>query len=166
MMRRMMLISTLSAALLVSGTVLAQPPQRGGPGARGDRMIRHLGLNDQQAQQMRQLHENLRRANEPLFDAIKKQHQLLTALWKADTLDRQAILRVHAGIGQLKEKAMRNRLEMHFQLHGILTPEQRVRMADHMARKMGRFHRGPHGDRGGRGGCGGPGGCDGAPDVE
>lgn len=146
-------IATLTMVGL-SSDVLAhgRGPGAGGPG----RGLAALDLTAEQREQIHQLREAAIRQSEPLRAPMAQKQDELRLLWRADPLDRNAIAQKQAEIDTLHIQQRAIWMDFRFQVHGLLTPEQRSRWAGWDG--PGRGHGGGFMRGGPRGGGFGPGG--------
>jgi len=156
-MRKEILVATMIAvgaggAFAASGGEgeEARPSRRPGPGgpSRLERMREEAGLSDQQAEELRNLWSQHRKA------AIRQRADLhvarveLQELIHAANLDEKAIAAKVKAVSDLEAAALRARVESQLAVQKVLTPEQREKLRD-----LRPFQRGPgEGGREGRGG--------------
>lgn len=131
----------------------------GGPG----KHFAALDLSPQQKQQIDQSRNVAMKQAEPLRAQMDQKMNELRNLWRADRLDRGTIVHKQAELDAIRDKQRNIWTDFRLQVHAVLTPEQRIKWADHVSGRPG------FGDRHGRGwmhdghkGRGfGPGGFDG-----
>jgi Spy/CpxP family protein refolding chaperone len=117
-----------------------------------------LDLTAQQRQQIHQLREIAVRQSEPLRAPMAQKRDELRALWRVDQPDRSAIAQKQAELDTLRIQQRAIWMDFRFQVHGLLTPEQRSQWADQGGPGMGRGHGRGFKHGGPRGGGFGPGG--------
>jgi Spy/CpxP family protein refolding chaperone len=159
-------------AIVVAGAAIAvAQPGTGGPGGRRDvvSVQAQLGLNDEQAAQLRKLHAAERK------EAIRRHADTAIARMELDealnapTVDEKLVAAKAKAVADLQAASVQARVDQRLAVRKLLTPEQQAKMSqlmrDHRAGR--RAHRGVGrqgpGRRGGPMGAGrGPGGS-GAP---
>lgn len=148
-------IVTLTMAGL-PGEVMAQG--RGpGFGGHGKRMAA-LNLTPQQQQQIDQFRDAAAKQSEPLRAQMGQKRAELDTLWRVDQPDKKAITEKQAELDTLRTQQHTIWTDFRFQVHAVLTPEQRSKWAELDGPGMGRGH-GRWFKRGGPRGAGfGPGG--------
>ena len=141
-------IATLTMVGL-SGEVMAQGrgPGAGGPGRR----LAALELTAQQRQQIDQLRAAAAKQSEPLRAQMAQKRDELRNLWRVDQPDKSAIAQKQAELDAIRAQQRALWTDFRYQVHGVLTPEQRSKWADWGGPGMGRGrgrgfgHGGPHG---------------------
>jgi Spy/CpxP family protein refolding chaperone len=141
-------IATLTMVGL-SGEVMAQGrgPGAGGPGRR----LAALDLTAQQRQQIDQLRDAARKQSEPLRAQMAQKRDELRNLWRVDQPDKSAIAQKQAELDAIRAQQRAIWTDFRYQVHGVLTPEQRSKWADWGGPGMGRgrgrgfMHGGPRG---------------------
>jgi Spy/CpxP family protein refolding chaperone len=130
-------IATLTMVAL-SGEVMAQGrgPGHGGQG----RGLAALNLTAQQRQQIDQLREVAAKQSEPLRAQMAQKRDELRVLWRVDQPDKNAIKQKQAEMDGLRVQQHAIWTDFRFQVHGVLTPEQRSKWADWGGPGMGRGH--------------------------
>jgi len=151
------------AALLVSSAAYAQ----GGPGRRGrgghgmghgPRVMQQLDLSEDQQAQIQQLRREAREESSAAREDLQQLRGELQQLWQADQPDASAILAKQGQMDALRSVVRARRTELRMDIQGILTAEQRARMAEVRAeRRAGGGGEGRMGRRGRGRGHGGPG---------
>ena len=151
------------AALLVASAASAQ----GGPGRRGrgghgmgqgPRVMQQLDLSEDQQAQIRQLRSEAREESSAAREDLRQLRGELQQLWQADQPDPSAILAKQGQMDALRSVVRARRTELRMDIQGILTSEQRARMAELRAeRRAARGGEGRMGRRGHGRGHGGPG---------
>jgi Spy/CpxP family protein refolding chaperone len=122
----------------LSGEVMAQGrgPGAGGPG----RHLAALELTTQQRQQIDQLRDAAVKQSEPLRAQMAQKRDELRALWQVDRPDKSAIDQKQAELDVLHAQQRTIWTDFRFQVHAVLTPEQRSKWADWGGPGMGRGH--------------------------
>lgn len=125
------------------------PGGPGGPAGRGGAgpMLAGLGLSEEQQTQVKALFESERAAEEQNRQAMGELRQQLHAAVFAATVDQGAVSSLQAKIVAAEQAQLSRHVQTQLTLSGILTPEQRAKVAAH----QGRGGRGPGGEGGGRG---------------
>lgn len=132
---------------------------RGGPAGRGGGagfMLAGLGLTDAQQEQVKSLFESERAANQQSMQAIGELRQQLHAAVFAPTVDQTAVSALQAKIVAAEQAQLSRHVQTQLTLSGILTPEQRAKVAARQGRggrgpgNGGDDGRGPRGPRGGK----------------
>ena len=157
-MKKAITIIGLAALTGLAGTAMAQGrgPWHGGPGRR----LAALDLTPAQRQQIDQLRDAAIKQSEPLRVQMGQKMDELRGLWRADPPDRGAIANKQSEIDGLRLRQRAIWTELHFQVHALLTPEQRAKWAELGGPGMGRGrgrgfrHGGPWGGGFGGGGFG------------
>ncbi len=121
----------------------AHPGPHGRPAARRiERLCRIAQCTDDQREAIRGIYERGRKATQADRKRLRALHEKMRAEWKKPTLDRDAILRLHDEIAQVKAALGRKRLERRIEALSALSPQQRQRLADaraaHHAKKHGK----------------------------
>lgn len=157
------------------------PDDRAGRGPRfgGLRLIRALGLTDEQIEQARALREAARDESSGVREQVRAEVQALVPRIKNGSLSQNDLVSAHRRIHDLMGKVGEQRAETMYKLYQILTPEQREKLGDLIERRLengrgfgfgfgfGMLDEDDHGrgrGRRGRGGETGPRGADGADD--
>lgn len=157
MTRKRWIFSLVAPALVAAvalGAAQAQPPAPGAPGGQGGPagkrfshegfMQKHLGLSEDQAKQLKQIHEQqaeARRRNMQAFHEANKQLRQLAL----DGADEATVRAKQTDVANLMAESLRMRVDQLKQIGPILTPEQRqkfVEMGERGGRRGGK-HRGP-----------------------
>ena len=133
MMRSLFLgLAAVVAATVVAGSVQAQPTTPGAPGephGRRDFLQRKLGLTDDQAKQVRQIHEMQADAHRKNMQALHAaQRELRLAVLNG--ADEATVRARQTDVTNLMAETVRLRVESLKQISPILTPEQRQKLAD------------------------------------
>lgn len=123
-----------------------------GHGRMLDRLSEAVGLTDEQREAIGPLHEAKKAAKAELKETFTARHDELVELWKADDLDRDAILAAAVEIHRIQGEMDQLKLTYKLDILDLLTDEQRgeakAMFLEHMA---GHGHKGGHG--GGHDGC-------------
>lgn len=128
-----------------------------------ERMKAELGLTDEQAEKLRQIFMDSRKASIRTRADLKIQRMELHELMRAEKTDRDATLKKVQAISALREQMMRQHVESMLAAKTVLTPEQQKKVHAMMAERMSRRGEGFRGRRGLRRGPGGPEGPGGGP---
>jgi Spy/CpxP family protein refolding chaperone len=112
------------AGLSADAMARGRGPRGGSPG----RGFAARGLSPQQKQQIR---ETASKQAEPLQAQMKTKLRELQQLWRADRPDRGAIVREHGEMNAIRDKQQSIWIDFRMQVHGVLTPEQRAKWAEH-----------------------------------
>jgi len=105
--------------------------------SRIERMTEHLGLNDEQAKQVRAVRDNYHPQMLALRDKIKANRKQLREVMHADTVDQAKVEKLAQKMGALKADKIILRSKMRVEMNKVLTNEQRKKMSE---RKEGRGH--------------------------
>ncbi|MBN2577314.1 MAG: Spy/CpxP family protein refolding chaperone [Deltaproteobacteria bacterium] len=133
-------IGTIALAVLtmigLAGEAMAQGRGQwnGGPGRR----FAALDLTAAQQHQIALLRAAAVKQSEPLRVQMGQKLDELRNLWRADQPDRSAIAQKQAELDTLRAKQRAIRTEFRYQVHAVLTPEQRSKWADFSGPGMGR----------------------------
>jgi Spy/CpxP family protein refolding chaperone len=149
MNRSMKMISTLGLATALSlgmaATATAFSGDHGGKQHRYERMADRLDMNDEQRQQLKQIHRQVRPQMLELKDAMQDNSEALRKLDpKSAEFDKQ-VAELARQQGELVTQKIIQRSQVRAKVFAILTPEQRE-----MATKMKRHHYGKRGKHDGR----------------
>ncbi len=106
-----------------------------------------MKLTPDQKQKIDELRNAAMKQAEPLRKEKQNQMAEMKGLWLADKPDREAIMRKQAEMDGTRQKLRAIWTDFHLQLHGILTPEQRAKWAEHFG-GMGNKGRGMQGGMG------------------
>jgi len=121
-------VLTLSATLAVAGEGGKRGfhGKRGGHGEMSQRLAEKLNLTDAQKAQAKQLHEQFRTQNEPLFTAFKQTRDNLRAARQAN--DTARVDALEATLKTQKEQLKAARQAQHERFLSILTAEQKAQL--------------------------------------
>lgn len=146
------------AMLVIAGSAMAQPPQGGMQPPQGGMMmhremmkermgkspLEELGLSDAQKTQIHQTLLDTRKKNIDVEAKLKLAGIELHELMRAEAPDQAKINVKISEVSKLRETLMRNGIETKLAVHKILTPEQRKKLQESQASRLGR---GRHGAR-------------------
>ncbi|MFN3198767.1 MAG: Spy/CpxP family protein refolding chaperone [Bradymonadia bacterium] len=149
---RFALMAIALGACLSLSTAQARPGHHGrGHGgmmmkAPIEKLVEALDLTEEQASQIEAVREEARARHQETRAVMKAARKEMKALWKAETLDRGAILAQFEKMHALKGEKARARIETRLEIASILTAEQRAQAQ--ALRKQHRGHRrgGPWGE--------------------
>jgi periplasmic protein CpxP/Spy len=153
--KRRVMAGVLVAMLVLTAApaLSAAPGQRGGPPRMGEdgmgpmagllgrmgRLRQELGLSEAQVSQLRAIAQEARNENaadrQLVRDAQRQAMQILLADPNA-TAQAQAILEAQA---DARSRLHANMLQNFSRMLNVLTPEQRAKLQEHLARRAGRF---------------------------
>jgi Spy/CpxP family protein refolding chaperone len=145
------------AALLVGAPTAAWAQnkgdmQKGDMQGKGDMMkgnhngaMAALKLTPDQKQKLETMKDAAMKQAEPLRKEMQTKMSEMKGLWLADKPDRDAIVRKQAEMDSTKQKLRTIWTDFHLQMHDVLTPEQRMKWADHFGSMMAKGH-GMHGN--------------------
>jgi Spy/CpxP family protein refolding chaperone len=122
--------------------------ERKGHGRMLDHLSEAVELTDEQREAIGPLHEAKKAAKADLKETFSARHDELVELWKADELDRDAILAASADIHRIQGEMDQLKLTYKLDILDLLTDEQRVE-----AKVMFLEHMAGHGQKGGHGDC-------------
>ena len=97
-------------------------------GSRIEKMIKHLDLDEGQAEQVRNIRDNYRPQMKELKEKMKDNRQQLHELAQADTLDQEQVKIIAEVIGDLITEKIILRTTMKSEIRMILSEEQREEM--------------------------------------
>ena len=150
-MRPSTLVSlTISTLLFGLPAASARPPGGDGPGRSGqrlERMLNDLNLSAEQQAQVRRLAADRKSKARPLRKRMKQKRQELRALWRAERLDRGAILALTDEITAMRRSLQVARIDFRIGLHRALSPAQRDELRQRRSQRRMR-RRGARGRRG------------------
>lgn len=89
------------------------------------RIVEHLGLTEEQVEQLEQKIEQFRDEQEEYRDEIRKHRRELRDMWKQDELDEEGILDKVRKVEKMEHENHVKRAEHRLEIAKILTPEQR-----------------------------------------
>lgn len=95
---------------------------------RMEKMIKHLGLNDEQAKKVRSIRESFQPKMEALRSTMKENRKQLREEMHADNIDQSKVKKIAKTMGDLKANKIILRAEMRNEVHKVLTKEQRAEM--------------------------------------
>ncbi len=158
MTRKRWIFSLIAPALVAAvafGAAQAQQPGPGGPGAQGSPggkrfshegfMQKHLGLSEDQAKQLKQIHEQQAEARKRNMQALRDANQQLRQL-AVNGADEATLRAKQTDVTNLMAESLRLRVDELRQVAPLLTPEQRQKFVEMGAR--GGHRGGPHGGPG------------------
>jgi len=140
----------LSIALLGAGAAYAQVPQNAqrGPDTRIERMAEQLDLSSQQQSQIEEIFRSSKTQSEVDRNRLIQLKQTIRA--SESDFDAGAVQAAADEIGQITSRMTYQMAEAKYQVHELLTEEQRAKLEQHMAMREERgkrWHRGQR-DRG------------------
>ena len=97
-------------------------------GYRMEKMIKHLGLSDEQATQVRSIRESFQPKKEALRNKMKANRMQLREVMHADNIDQNKVKELAKTMGDLKANKIILRAEMRSNIHKVLTKAQREEM--------------------------------------
>ncbi|UXP33955.1 Spy/CpxP family protein refolding chaperone [Reichenbachiella agarivorans] len=151
MMKKTILTAALSLGL-VAGSIMAQSPAdrhepRGGQKERGhemknpiDRMSEALDLTDAQQSQIKAIHLEMAKKNQPLQNKINELDARMNTLTTSDMPDSKEIKKVADQISSLKGEVFINMTMSKVKVRSLLDDEQKMkfdRMQQHKDRNKG-----------------------------
>jgi Spy/CpxP family protein refolding chaperone len=117
-----------AALLLSAGLVGAQPPAKGGRGARRlDGPAQYLGLTDQQKEAFRQIHDQQRPQMEALHQQMRDNNERFRKALESSNPDAVTVGELAIEGQKLREKGQALRDEADKQIRALLTPDQQVK---------------------------------------
>lgn len=137
-MRTRIIVVALVVVLALAGVVMAQGPKAGmgkgmgmGMGCPmmgfGPRMIKELGLTDDQVTKLKQVHTDFMTATQSTRDQIKTKMQEMAQLWTEDATADQLKAKL-AEIDPLKAELRDAAIDAALQARSVLTDEQRAKV--------------------------------------
>jgi Spy/CpxP family protein refolding chaperone len=149
MNKTMTMISVLglgtALSLGMATTAAASPCEFGGKQHRYERMADKLDLNDEQRQQLKQIHRKARPQMLDLKDAMQDNREALRKLDPKSAQFNSQVAELARQQGELVTQKIIQHNQVRTSVFAILTPEQRE-----MAKKMKRNYSGKRGKHGGR----------------
>jgi Spy/CpxP family protein refolding chaperone len=136
------LVAAATCIAITAGATTAV--QAGGPGNQAGRLQRELGLTDEQARAIRQIHQREAEARKQHGQALQQAQTALRRLILSEA-DNAAIEAKRVEVERLLTEALHRRMNTLREITPLLTPEQREKYAQ-LAGKAWR-HRGHHRDR-------------------
>ena len=97
-------------------------------GYRMEKMIKHLGLSDEQATKVSDIRESFKPKMEALREKMKENRKQLREVMHADNIDQSKVKQLAKTMGNLKENKIILRAEMRSNIHKVLTKAQREEM--------------------------------------
>ena len=130
------------------------PPPQEPPPEPGKRMIRYLGLNEEQANAFHANHERLKKETEPIFTSMEAKRKELMDETAVEQPDIEKINNLIEEIGTLEIALKKKTITNMLALKSILTPEQQKKFFSRFHERRGRMgfmkHRGKGMGRGHR----------------
>jgi Spy/CpxP family protein refolding chaperone len=137
-MRIRILVVALIIVLAVAGVVMAQGPRAGmGKGmgmgmgcpmmGMGPRMIKELGLTDDQVTKLKQIHTDFMTSTQPTRDQLKTKMQEMAQLWTEDATADQLKAKL-AEIDPLKTELRDAAIDAALLARSVFTDEQRTKI--------------------------------------
>ncbi|MBV8050246.1 MAG: Spy/CpxP family protein refolding chaperone [Acidobacteriaceae bacterium] len=139
---RMYVVTAALAAVLLAGTAIAQGPHGHGGELFGpmlENMTDILDLTDAQQAQIKQLHENAKPTMKPLMEQEHQIHQSLMQLITSGTLTDANAKPILDQESQVHEQLALQHAKLAAQAYQLLTPEQKTKFAQVMARHQQRM---------------------------
>ncbi len=137
-------IVAISGALAAVNPVAARGPHEGGglfaPSFKMARMARHLDLNDEQRVQVRAILDSARPEADRVAESMLENREAMKQLPQSGTFDEARVRENAERRGTLTADMTVLKARVHFQIHAILTPEQRERMQEMRARHQRSRH--------------------------
>jgi len=93
-----------------------------------EKMIKHLGLSDEQATKVRSIRESFQPKMEALRNKKKETRKQLREVMHAESIDQNKVKELAKTIGDLKANKIILRAEMRSDIHKVLTKAQREEM--------------------------------------
>jgi len=118
-------------------------PHRMGPHKHGLPFMRGIDLTPAQSAQLKQMHQKQHEQAAAKHKALHEQHQALAKLVMSDSYSPAKADKIIAQIGAIQANLERQRAESGHQLYQILTPEQRVKLQQNLAKGEEMRHRPP-----------------------
>ncbi|MBS1211466.1 MAG: putative lipoprotein signal peptide [Proteobacteria bacterium] len=118
-------------------------PHRMGPHKPGMPFLHGIDLTPAQSAQLKQMHEKQHEQAAAKHKALHEQHQALAKLVMSDSYSHAKADKIIARIGAIQADMERQRAESGHQLYQILTPEQRVKLQQNMAKGEEMMHHRP-----------------------
>lgn len=140
----------VAATTALTGAVLMAQEPRGSRGADRAALRAEIGLSDEQAAQIREIHTGARKAAIARNADLRIARMELSELMRAATLDEAAIAARVARIGELQATALKARTESMLAVRRLVSAEQFEKMQQ--ARRHERRARPARRERGPRGG--------------
>jgi Spy/CpxP family protein refolding chaperone len=133
--RHFVLASLVGLALvgaLISPTSALAGKGKGKGHAKIDRLCEQIACTEAQAGDIAQIFEQLRTDSKPDREAIRELRQQLASEWKAERPDELELAKLADKIAAHERNVADRRMEAMLELHGLLTPIQREKVADHL----------------------------------
>jgi len=105
--------------------------------------MRGIDLTPAQSAQLKQMHQKQHEQAAAKHKALREQHQALAKLVMSDSYSPAKADKIIAQIGAIQADMERQRAESGHQLYQILTPEQRVKLQQNLAKGEEMRHRPP-----------------------
>jgi Spy/CpxP family protein refolding chaperone len=126
--------------------VAVSADRHGGPPP--GQMLEALGLDEAQREQATTLRASMERDLQPLEQQLQEKDNQLRAAWAAESPDRATILELGSQIDAIHQSMRDRQTQFRVAMNGLLTDEQRARMAEHGPGRGPRGERGRLGQRG------------------
>ena len=136
---RMLGLATAALLMVVAPTLAQDRGGRGHDGRKGHmkRAFAQLDLNEEQREQIREIHESFREQNEGARDEMHKLHEQMRE--QAKNGDREGAKATRAELQQMRA-AMQQKVEgLQERVNAVLTPDQQAKLAE-MKAKHGERH--------------------------
>lgn len=108
-------------------------------GYRMEKMIKHLGLSDEQATKVRSIRESYKPKMEALRNKKKENRKQLREVMHADNIDQNKVKQLAQTMGDLKANKIILRAEMRSNIHKVLTKAQREEMKKHKEHRGSKY---------------------------
>ena len=108
--------------------------------ARGGKMCEKLGCTEAQKVQLKQIRDAAKDKIKPEREAIRALKQEIAAEYRKDRLDNTRLRDLYGRLDAREATIDGYRRAMRAQVHAVLTPEQRVAVAERMERRGERGH--------------------------
>ena len=142
-----MVFFVVAASLFVvaANVATAEPHRGGGSDRHMQRMADELNLNDEQRQQLKQIHSEAKGGKQAMRDAMRDIRESLHKLDPSASDYNAQVEKLAVEKGELVKRITVHRSQVRAQVHAILTPEQRELAKDMRKQRRGdgeRYERG------------------------
>jgi len=99
------------------------------------KMVKKLGLSDEQAKQMQSIRDSYKEKMQSLRKKMKENKKQLREEMRAESMDQSKVKEIAQSTGDLKASKIILRAEMRNEIHKMLTKEQREKMKQYKEHK-------------------------------
>jgi periplasmic protein CpxP/Spy len=127
------------AIALLTGTAMAQGPHRHGGDFFGPMMAEMLDLTDAQQAQVKEIFHNGRATMKPLWQQEHESHKSMMQLITSGSFDQAKAQTIANQEAQIHAQMEVQRAQLMAQAYQVLTPEQKTRLNEFLAKRQQRM---------------------------